>query len=100
MALSVLAILASVLLFGVSAWSIPGIMGAAVGDYLGPVQAVTAFGRLTVAFGAGQALGPVVAGAMAEASGGFSSAFLLTAGLAAGAGLVSLALRPPAERDG
>ncbi|MBL8929452.1 MAG: YbfB/YjiJ family MFS transporter [Kineosporiaceae bacterium] len=94
------AILASVLLFGVSAWSIPGIMGAAVGDYLGPVQAVTAFGRLTVAFGAGQALGPVVAGAMAEASGGFSSAFLLTAGLAAGAALVSLALRPPAERDG
>ena len=92
-------ILLSVLLFGVSAWSIPGIMGAAVGDYMGPGQAMTAFGRLTVTFGAGQALGPIVAGAMAEASGGFSSAFRLTATLAAGAALLSLALRPPAARQ-
>ena len=52
----------SVVLFGLAAWSIPGIMGAAVGDYLSPQQAVRSLGVLTVFFGAGQAVGPAVAG--------------------------------------
>lgn len=89
---------ASVILFGVAAFAIPGIMVAAVGDYLPPTQAASVFGTLTVAFGVGQAIGPVVAGAIAERSGGFSAAFLLAAALAAVGGALSLALRPPAQQ--
>jgi hypothetical protein len=34
---------ASIGIFGLAVWSIPTIMSAAVGDYMGPVQAVRAF---------------------------------------------------------
>ena len=88
---------ASVVLFGVAAFAIPGIMVAAVGDYLPATQAASVFGTLTVAFGIGQAVGPVVAGAIAERTGGFSAAFLLAAVLSAGGLVLSLALRPPAQ---
>jgi MFS family permease len=88
---------ASVILFGVAAFAIPGIMVAAVGDYLPPTAAASVFGTLTVAFGIGQAVGPVVAGAIAERTGGFSAAFVLAAVLAAVGLALSLALRPPAQ---
>lgn len=73
----------SAVLFGVTAWSIPAIMAAACGDVLGPRLAPAALGFITLFFGIGQAAGPSVAGAMADATGSFSSAFLL-------AGAVSL----------
>lgn len=88
-------IFASVALFGFAAWSIPGIMAAAVGDYMGPARAATMFGSLTVLFGLGQAAGPLVAGMIAEQRGGFSLAFLMSAVLAGVALLLCLALRPP-----
>lgn len=87
-------IYASVVLFGVAAFAIPGIMVAAVGDYLPPTRAASVFGTLTVAFGIGQAVGPVVAGAIAERTGGFSAAFVLAAILAAVGCALSLALQP------
>jgi MFS family permease len=87
----------SVLLFGMSAWSIPGIMGAAVGDYMGPHQAVHALGILTVFTGVGQTIGPAIAGVLADRSGTFYSSYLLAAVLAALGGLLSLALRSPSS---
>ncbi len=89
------AIFVSVALFGFAAWSIPGIIAAAVGDYMGPAKAATMFGTLTVVFGLGQAAGPLVAGIIAERTGGFSMAFVMSAVLAGAACLLSLALRPP-----
>ncbi len=85
----------SVFLFGLAAWSIPGIMGAAVGDYMAPHQAVRSLGVLTVFFGAGQAVGPAVAGVLADRSGDFDSSYLLAAALAAVGGLVSVGMRQP-----
>lgn len=58
----------SAVLFGLSAWSIPGIMAAACGDIVGPRLAPAALGFVTVFFGVGQAAGPYVAGAMADAA--------------------------------
>ncbi|MBN1402312.1 MAG: MFS transporter [Anaerolineae bacterium] len=82
----------SAMLFGLSAWSIPAIMAAACGDVLGPRMAPAALGFITLFFGIGQALGPSVAGAMADVSGSFTPAFLLAAGVALlgaiGAGLL------------
>jgi MFS family permease len=72
----------SAILFGLSAWSIPAVMAAACGDVLGPRLAPAALGFITLFFGIGQAMGPGVAGVLADAAGSFSPAFLLAAGVA------------------
>ena len=84
----------SAVLFGLSAWSIPAIMAAICGDVLGAQLAPAALGFITLFFGIGQAVGPSVAGAMADASGSFSSAFLLAGGVSVLGAVATLLLRP------
>lgn len=84
----------SAILFGLTAWSIPAIMAATCGDMLGPRLAPAALGFITLFFGIGQALGPSVAGALADISGSFFSAFLLAAGVAFLGAIGSSLLRP------
>ncbi len=72
----------SAVAFGLTAWSIPAIMAAACGDFLGPRLAPAALGFITLFFGVGQAAGPGIAGAMADAFGSFAPAFLLAGGAA------------------
>ncbi len=86
---------ASIGIFGLAVWSIPTIMSAAVGDYTGPVQAVKAFGFITLFFGVGQITGPAVAGFTADITGTFSMAFWLCALLTAGAVVLTYFLKPP-----
>jgi MFS family permease len=86
----------SALLFGLTAWSIPAIMAATCGDVLGPRMAPAALGFVTLFFGVGQAVGPSVAGAMADASGSFVSAYLLAAAIALVGAFVASLLRPAA----
>lgn len=74
---------ASILLFGLALWAIPSIMAAAVGDYLGPEQAASAFGTITVAFAIGQIIGPALAGRMADLWGSFAGSFAMAAVVAA-----------------
>ena len=69
-------------LFGLTAWSIPAIMAAACGNIMGPRLASAALGFITLFFSVGQAAGPSVAGAMADASGTFAPAYLLAGGVA------------------
>jgi sugar phosphate permease len=83
----------SAILFGLSAWSIPGIMAATCGDLLGSRLAPAALGFVTLFFGVGQAAGPYVAGAMADASDSFWPALWLSAGVAL-AGAVGAMLLP------
>jgi sugar phosphate permease len=85
----------SAVLFGLTAWSIPGIVAAACGDYLGSRMAPAALGFATLFFGLGQAAGPSVAGAIADTTGSFGPAFLMAAGVALLGGVGSLLLRPP-----
>jgi MFS family permease len=93
---------ASTILFGLTAWSIPGIVSAACGDCVGARLAPAAFGFVTLFFGLGQAAGPSVAGILADRTGSFGPAFLLAAGVAFLGGVGSLLLRPqcdlPAEQ--
>ena len=86
----------SAVLFGLSAWSIPAIMTAACGDLLGSRLAPAALGFLTLFFGIGQALGPGVAGAIADAIGSFAPAFLLAGGVSILGLIGSFLLRPAA----
>lgn len=85
----------SVFLYGISAWSIPTIMGAAVVDYFGPDRAAAAFSAVTFFFGAGQTLGPGLAGVVAKAAGGFSVSYLLSAAATGIAVLLAFLLKPP-----
>jgi MFS family permease len=84
----------SAITFGLAAWSVPAIMSATCGDLLGPRLAPAALGFITMFFGLGQAIGPSVAGAIADTRGSFSLAFVLAAVVAlVGAGASAL-LRP------
>lgn len=72
----------STILFGLSVFSVPIIMAASTGDYLGPQLAPAGLGSITVIFGIGQAMGPAIGGRMADLSGTFKGAFFLSALLA------------------
>jgi sugar phosphate permease len=74
--------IASAILFGFSAWSIPAIMAATCGDVFGPRMAPAALGFITLLFGIAQAFGPGIAGAMADSAGSFSSSFILASAIA------------------
>lgn len=74
--------LLSAILFGLTAWSIPGIMAATCGDVLGHRLAPAVLGFITLFFGIGQAAGPYVAGIMADAANSFWPALWLCAGVA------------------
>ena len=81
--------------FGIVAWSIPSIMAAAIGDYVGPRKSAAAIGFVTFIFGLGQISGPAVAGVLAERTGSFSGSFYMAAAFAGAAIVLSGFLRKP-----
>lgn len=85
----------SIGLYGLVAWSIPSIMLAAVSEYVGAERSIAAFGFITFIFGCGQITGPAVAGALAEATGSFSSSFFMAALCAGAAILLTTFLKKP-----
>lgn len=89
------ALYVSITLFGLAAWSMPTIVAAATGDYLGAENAAAGFSVLTLMFAVGQAIGPAGTGALANWTGGFSLAFGLCAGLNVLAAALSMRLGPP-----
>lgn len=84
---------ASAILFGLSAWSIPAVITAACADLLGARMAPAALGFVTLFFGIGQAAGPSIAGRLADLNGSFRGAFLLAACVAAAGAISSLLLQ-------
>ena len=87
----------SIALYGIAVWSVPTIMAAAVGDYLGPESAVKAFGFITLFFGMGQIIGPACAGFLADAFGDFRIAFTMCSAASITAVFLTLLLPTPAE---
>ena len=88
----------SATLFGLTAWSIPTIMAAAAGDFVGPRLAPAGLGFITLFFGIGQALGPALGGYLADVSGSFTLPFLI-AGVISLIGMVlSLYLKKPTTK--
>lgn len=85
---------ASVVLFGISAWSLPTIVAAAAGDYLGPEQAAAGFAILTLMFAVGQVVGPAGAGFLADGTGGFALSYAVATALNIVAAALCLFLRP------
>jgi len=87
----------SAVLFGFTAWSIPTIMAAAAGDYVGPRLAPAGLGFITLFFGIGQALGPLLGGYIADATHSFTIPFLVAGGISLAGMVFSLFLKKPAE---
>ncbi len=85
----------SIGLYGIAAWSIPSIMAAVVGDYVGAERASSAFGLITFIFGLGQITGPALAGVLAERSGSFSGSFYMASAAVAVAILLTTLLQKP-----
>jgi MFS family permease len=71
------AIYFSAALFAITAWSVPALMAALSGDVFGARLAPAALGLMTIVFGIGQAIGPYLAGAIADATQSFSFAFVI-----------------------
>jgi MFS family permease len=72
----------SAVIFGLTAFAIPVVTAAAVGDAVGGELASAGFGLVTLFFGIGQALAPFVGGWIKDATGTFSHAFALCTAVA------------------
>ncbi len=87
----------SAVVFGLTAWSIPTIMAAATGDYLGSKLAPAGLGFITLFFGVGQALGPAVGGYLADITRSFLIPFLLASGVSLAGMFFSFYLKKPSS---
>ncbi|RJR36866.1 MAG: MFS transporter [Desulfobacteraceae bacterium] len=85
----------SAILFGLTMSSLPTIMAAAAGDFVGGRMAPAVLGFVTLFFGIGQALGPTIGGYLADLTGSFTVPFLLAGGLSLAGMAASLFLRKP-----
>jgi len=86
----------SAILFGLTAWSVPTIMAAAAGDFVGPRLAPAGLGFITLFFGIGQALGPALGGFLADASGSFTLPFVVAGVISLTGMILSFYLKKPA----
>lgn len=84
----------SAIVFGLTAWSIPTIMAATAGDYVGPRLAPAGLGFITLFFGIGQALGPWIGGYLADVTRSFTGPFLLACAVSLFGAVMSMGLKP------
>ncbi|MBC8440029.1 MAG: MFS transporter [Deltaproteobacteria bacterium] len=87
----------SAILFGLTAWSIPTIMAAAAGDFVGPRLAPAGLGFITLFFGIGQSIGPALGGYLADVSNSFTLPFLIAGGISFAGMIFSFYLNKPIE---
>ena len=87
----------SAVLFGMGTFSIPTIMAAASGDAVGGRLAPAGLGFITLFFGVGQALGPLIGGWIKDTTGTFFYAFVLSAAVSLVGAAGSFSLRKKAS---
>lgn len=71
----------SAVIFGAGVFAVPALIGAACGDRFGAKLAFASLGFVTIFIGVGMAIGPYVAGAMADSFGSLGPSYLLSAGV-------------------
>jgi MFS family permease len=86
----------SAILFGLTAWSIPTIMAAAAGDFVGPKFAPAGLGFITLFFGIGQSIGPALGGYLADTTQSLTTPFLVAGAISLTGMIFSLYLKKPA----
>lgn len=80
----------SAFLFGLTAWSIPGIIASYCSDLLGPRNATKTLGLVTFFFSVGSIFGPAIAGQIKEISSTYTLAFYFAAFFALMGGIFTL----------
>jgi MFS family permease len=83
----------SAILFGSTGLAFPGLMGVACADRFGPRLASASLGLITILVGAGQAIGPLIGGAMNDAFSSLAPAYIFS-GVVFVAGAVAALLLP------
>jgi MFS family permease len=73
------ALLLEAILYSVTLWAIPAIVIASISDFVEQKQVSVAIGFLTLFFGTGQLIGPIIIGYIVDFSGSYSMAFILSA---------------------
>ena len=81
------------LLYGISTWSLPSLIGAQCGDIFGATLASASLGFTFVFAGAGETLGPLVGGSMEQHFSSLGPSLALSSGLFFLAGVAALGLR-------
>ncbi|MCW9034694.1 MAG: MFS transporter [Rhodospirillales bacterium] len=89
----------SVGLYGIAVFSIPAIISAMMGDYLGPRRAAAGLSFITFFFAAGQVIGPASAGIAADILGSFTPAYGFSALVTGLAVIATLLLRTSKNSD-
>ncbi len=72
-----------------------GTMPAFTADYFGPKQAGSIYGLMLTAWSAGGVLGPILIAAVKDATGGYTAALYIIAGIMVASILLPLFVRPP-----
>ena len=83
----------STVLFGLSGWSVPALIAAVCGDLLPSRLVPAALGYTTMLFCIGAAVGPSFAGLVADSTGSFRLAYLLTAAIALATAVAAAGIR-------
>lgn len=86
------------ILFGLTAWSVPGLAASCCGDISDAKRAPAVLGLITFVFGFGQVLGPIVAGYIKLYTFSFAGAFLIASIMACLGALCSVRLSIPPSR--
>ena len=89
----------SAVLFGSTGLSLPGLMGAACADRFGPKLASASLGLITILVGVGQAVGPLIGGAMNDALKSLAPSYLFSGAVFVVAALAALLLPKGSEAD-
>lgn len=87
------ALVVSAFICGLAGMSVPGVVGAGCGDQFGPILAPAALGFVTIFMGVGMALGPYLAGYVADKFGSLEYSYVLAAGVFVLAAVPSFFLR-------
>jgi MFS family permease len=72
------ALAVSAVLFGSTGLAFPGLIGVACSDRFGPKLASSSLGLITILVGAGQALGPLIGGAMNDAFASLAPSYIFS----------------------
>lgn len=91
-------LLTAVVIYGLTLWAVPSIVNTSISDYIVPRLVPVAMGFITLFFGLGQYLSPVLTGFLIEATQAYYSAFLLSSSVAFIGGMGCLLLYLRVER--
>lgn len=90
----------SAILFGSTGLAFPGLMGVACADRFGPKLASASLGLITILVGVGQAIGPLIGGAMNDAFSSLAPAYIFAGAVFVIGALAALLLPRGGESAG